>query len=299
MDGGVAAEELEELPVGVVELQQGLLLVRGRRGGCRFGARLRLLMLVSLHEPLGGSGRTRGRTESWALGASIVTSGPRPQPTLSPPSPSLARPPPREPADLQQSGREELELPWSDLPASPIRPPFGFCPRISPSVSTAVSALLSQSLSLVFFLWDLCLSFSPSLSPSLPPASLWVSLGSLALPVSSPCTRLSDPAPLPFRPRSLRSLALTSAPRTAGLQEAWVASSSPLPGCGWTGTGSFPAGSGSPASPPPHLTGAACPPARYGSDRSLISISIIKVSRAGGGAEEESELRAPRWEEGA
>lgn len=200
MDGGVVAEELEELPVGVVELQQGLLLVRGRRGGRRFGARLRLLMLVSLHEPLGGSGRTRGRTESWALGASIVISGPCPQPTLSPPSPSLARPPPREPADLQQSGQEELELPWSDLPASLIRPPFGFCPRISPSVSTAVSALLSQSLYLVFFLRDLCLSFSPSLSPSLPPASLWVSLGSLALPVSSPCARLSDPAPLPFPP---------------------------------------------------------------------------------------------------
>lgn len=143
-----------------------------------------------------------------------------------------------------------------------------------------------SALSLVSFLQDLCVPALTRVPPlSILSASLWVSFSALfflagllsVCQALRSCLFLFLPTlpPLSLGGLSPVSLALAldcvltpSVPRPKGLQDVWTASCSQLPGCGWTGTGSFPVESGRRASPPPHLTGAAAwlgsPPARLG-----------------------------------
>lgn len=116
MDGGVVAEELEEVSIGAMELDQGLLLLRGLLGALRFGIRPWLFTLVSLHEPLGGLQRVRvrARAELWTASTLAHQSDPRERllqamPTSHPElifSQSSLPPPAQEPADLLEPGPE-------------------------------------------------------------------------------------------------------------------------------------------------------------------------------------------------
>lgn len=150
------------------------------------------------------------------------------------------------------------------------------------------------------------LPLTPSLSAlflfgSVPALLFLTWLLSLILPLFLFPTCLVPSHSRPSPPASGPDLEL----RPAGLQEVWAASSFPLPGCDWTGTGSFPVESGSQASPPPHLTGAAAglgspPTGRPGMEATGVSLtSQLKVSRAGGRAEEESELGVFQRKEGS